>query len=147
VLLAREVVDPRQDVGVVHHDRPYLSVSHRDPSRRSALTSRAARLILEEATVRDKLMRLVTVMFALAIGLAVPAALVTRGSHGSPSEPARVSSSALLGDDLARSLGLKQITTFPVIGCKYFAESHDAVGYCLDDVVDNAHDAAMRRSR
>jgi hypothetical protein len=49
----------------------------------------------------------------------------------------------LLGDDLAVSLGLTKVTSFPVIGCRYFAESHDDVGYCLDDVVDSPHDAEM----
>ena len=50
---------------------------------------------------------------------------------------------APLGDDLANSLGLTQVSSVGVTGCYYFAESQPGRGYCLDGVVDNDHDANM----
>ena len=52
------------------------------------------------------------------------------------------STQVLLGNDLARSLGLTPITQFPVTDCHYFAEARDLQtgdisAYCLDGVVDD----------
>jgi hypothetical protein len=41
------------------------------------------------------------------------------------------------GDELANSLGLQPVTSYPVVGCEYFVESTDGLGYCLDPVVDD----------
>jgi hypothetical protein len=83
---------------------------------------------------------------ALVLGLAIPvAAFPVRGSAPNQVPAAGGSSSdqVLLGDALARSLGLTSVSSTGVTGCQAFAESHEGVGYCLDGVVDNEHDATM----
>lgn len=83
-----------------------------------------------------------TATVATIVGLLILwGASALAGSRSSTTE-SLPSSQVLLGNELAKSLGLTAITTFPVTDCHYFAEARDLetgeiFPYCLDGVVDD----------
>ena len=82
-----------------------------------------------------------TVVTVLSLTLVVGA--LTRTRSGTPATQTTSPSGVLLGPALADALGLKPVTAQGVTGCKYFIELDGGVGYCVDAVVDNEHDATI----
>ena len=64
------------------------------------------------------------------------------GADRSSAQESSRDSEVVLGDELARDMGLTPITHFPVTDCHYFAEARDLVtgsisAYCLDGAVQD----------